>query len=162
MQNQCHDGDAREVGALKGRLVAVLNTASGSVTARAEQDVRAIFDQAGLGHAEVVCAAPTALEATLDDAVARADVLVVLGGDGTIRTAAEKSGEARNMLIPLPGGTMNMLPRALYGARDWRQALRDTLAAPEVHCVSGGRAGDHAFFVAALVGAPTLWADARE
>jgi hypothetical protein len=28
--------------------------------------------------------------------------------------------------------------------------------------VSGGRAGEHAFYVAALVGAPTLWADARE
>jgi diacylglycerol kinase family enzyme len=148
--------------ALQGRLVAVLNTASGSVTAKAEQDVRAIFDAAGLGHGEVVCAAPAELEATLDATVRRADVLVVLGGDGTIRTAAEKSGESRNILIPLPGGTMNMLPRALYGARDWRRALSDTLAAPEVHCVSGGRAGPHAFFVAALVGAPTLWADARE
>jgi diacylglycerol kinase family enzyme len=28
--------------------------------------------------------------------------------------------------------------------------------------VSGGMAGGHAFFVAALFGAPTLWADARE
>jgi diacylglycerol kinase family enzyme len=33
---------------------------------------------------------------------------------------------------------------------------------PEIHTVSGGMAGDHAFFVAALFGAPTLWADARE
>jgi diacylglycerol kinase family enzyme len=161
-QDNRRDDAAQDAAVLHGRLVAVLNTASGSVTARAEQDVRTIFDAAGLTHGEVICAAPAELEATLDAAVRRADVLVVLGGDGTIRTAAEKSEEGRNILIPLPGGTMNMLPRALYGARDWRQALTDTLAAPEIHPVSGGRAGPHAFFVAALVGAPTLWADARE
>jgi diacylglycerol kinase family enzyme len=148
--------------ALKGRLVAILNTASGSVTAGAPDEVRRIFDAAGLAHGEVVCAAPEALESALDDAVSRADVLVVLGGDGTIRTAAEKSGRNHNILVPLPGGTMNMLPKALYGPRDWRRALADTLADPEIHCVSGGRAGAHAFFVAALIGAPTLWADARE
>jgi diacylglycerol kinase family enzyme len=94
--------------------------------------------------------------------VERADVLVVLGGDGTIRTAAEKSGHSGNVLIPLPGGTMNMLPRALYGARGWREALADTLSNPELHVVSGGRAGPMSFYVAAVVGAPTLWADARE
>ncbi|MDQ2860336.1 MAG: diacylglycerol kinase family lipid kinase, partial [Pseudomonadota bacterium] len=64
--------------------------------------------------------------------------------------------------VPLPGGTMNMLPKALYGARAWPEALADTLANPEIHHVSGGMAGEHAFFVAALLGGPTLWADARE
>ena len=43
------------------------------------------------------------------------EVLIVLGGDGTIRTAAEACSEEGPYLIPLPGGTMNMLPRALYG-----------------------------------------------
>jgi diacylglycerol kinase family enzyme len=148
--------------ALRGRLVAVFNTASGSFNSRAVQEAKAVFDHAGYGHATIVCASPDELEAALDEAVLCADVLVVLGGDGTIRTAAEKSERSDNILIPLPGGTMNMLPRALYGARNWRDALADTLAAPESHCVSGGRAGSHAFYVAAIVGAPTLWADARE
>jgi diacylglycerol kinase family enzyme len=148
--------------ALHNRLVAVLNTASGSFTPQAPAEVRAIFDQSGLGHGEVICANPLELDGVLDAAVEKADVLVVLGGDGTIRSAAEKSGHSDNILIPLPGGTMNMLPRALYGARAWREALTDTLAEPELYGVSGGRAGPHAFFVAAIIGAPTLWADARE
>jgi diacylglycerol kinase family enzyme len=147
---------------LRGRLVALLNTASGSFTASAPNQVRAICDDAGLTQAEVVCVAPSGLERALDQAVADCDVLVILGGDGTIRSAAEKCGRAGKALIPLPGGTMNMLPRALYGARGWRDALAATLADPEIHRISGGRAGAHAFYVAALVGAPTLWADARE
>jgi diacylglycerol kinase family enzyme len=147
---------------LQERLVAILNTASGSFTPQAPAEVRAIFDGAGLEHGEVISASPADLDRVLDEAMERADVLVVLGGDGTIRTAAEKSGHNDNVLIPLPGGTMNMLPRALYGTRGWREALTDTLANPELHCVSGGRAGPLAFFVAAVAGAPTLWADARE
>jgi diacylglycerol kinase family enzyme len=148
--------------ALQGRLTALLNTASGSFTPAAPKEVQAIFEAAGLAQVNVVCVSPAGLESALDEAVAGCDVLAVLGGDGTIRSAAEKSGRANTILIPLPGGTMNMLPRALYGARDWREALSATLADPELHCISGGRAGDHAFYVAALVGAPTLWADARE
>ena len=147
---------------LRERLVAVLNTASGSFTPQAPAEVRAIFDAAGLAHGEVVCVSPLELDRVLDESVGRAEVLVVLGGDGTIRAAAEKSGHSDNVLIPLPGGTMNMLPRALYGTRGWQDALSETLTNPELHCVSGGRAGPLSFYVAAVVGAPTLWADARE
>lgn len=154
--------DPSALAVLQERLVAILNTASGSFTPQAPAEVRAIFDKAGLTHGEVVCASPADLDRALDEAVDRADVLVVLGGDGTIRSAAEKSGRSDNVLIPLPGGTMNMLPRALYGTRGWREALADTLSSPEIHCVSGGRAGPLAFYVAAVAGAPTLWADARE
>jgi diacylglycerol kinase family enzyme len=154
--------DPSALAVLQERLVAILNTASGSFTPQAPAEVRAIFDGAGLAHGEVVCASPAELDVALDEAVGNADVLVVLGGDGTIRTAAERSGQSGNILIPLPGGTMNMLPRALYGARGWREALADTIANPELRSVSGGRAGPHAFYVAAIAGAPTLWADARE
>jgi diacylglycerol kinase family enzyme len=36
------------------------------------------------------------------------------------------------------------------------------LADPEVRTVSGGKAGDRPFYCVAILGAPTLWADARE
>jgi diacylglycerol kinase family enzyme len=90
------------------------------------------------------------------------EVLIVLGGDGTIRTAAEACAEKRTFLIPLPGGTMNMLPRALYGEMSWEDALKNTLAAPSARVLSGGRVANKRFFVAATVGAPSLWAEARE
>ena len=115
-----------------------------------------------MADCSVVGAAPAEVEQALQKASDEADVLIVLGGDGTIRSAAEKVRERKAFLIPLPGGTMNMLPHALYGARDWKAALGDTLANPTVHPVSGGAVGDQGFFCAALFGAPTLWADARE
>jgi diacylglycerol kinase family enzyme len=144
------------------RIVVVLNRASGSWTATCEHEVERLLREADLTDAIVLGAAPIEIEATLDRAIADAEVLVVLGGDGTIRSAAEKLLGKSTILVPLPGGTMNMLPRALYGDRPWRTALADTLDHPEIHTVSGGMAGDRAFFVAALFGAPTLWADARE
>ncbi|MEO8926926.1 MAG: diacylglycerol kinase family protein [Caulobacteraceae bacterium] len=154
--------DSRAADALGGRVIAVLNTASGGWDVHAEGRVRDIFAAAGHAHAEIVSVPPDQIDEALGKAVADADVLVVLGGDGTIRAAAAKCAGFAAFLIPLPGGTMNMLPKALYGTRAWPEALADTLAAPEVHDVSGGMVGDHAFFVAALLGAPTLWADARE
>ncbi len=57
---------------------------------------------------------------------------------------------------------MNMLPRALYGERDWRAALKETLANPRLACVSGGEAGGRQFYCAGIFGAPALWTGARE
>ena len=55
-----------------------------------------------------------------------------------------------------------MLPRALYGALRWEEALKATLADPELRDVSGGMAQDKPFYCVAILGAPSLWADARE
>ena len=89
-------------------------------------------------------------------------MLVVLGGDGTIRTAAEACTGTDTYLLPLPGGTLNMLPRALYGDTSWQDTLKDTLANPATKALSAGRVGNELFFVAAVVGAPGLWMEARE
>jgi len=151
--------DAKD--ALVGRIIAVLNTGSGSCDAHSEEQATAIFREAGL-DAEVISVGPGELGDALADAVGRADILVVLGGDGTIATAANLCGHRRPLLIPLPGGTMNMLPKALYGSADWRAALKATLAEPAVRKVSGGEAQGRRFYCAAILGAPSLWADARE
>jgi diacylglycerol kinase family enzyme len=90
------------------------------------------------------------------------DIFIVLGGDGTIRKAAQACTETSPYLIPLPGGTMNVLPRALYGDLSWEDALKNTLAAPSAKILSGGRVANEQFFVAAIAGAPALWIQARE
>ena len=78
---------------------------------------------------------------------------------GQLQKHAPKKG---SYLIPLPGGTMNMLPRALYGDVSWEEALEKTLTAPSVKVLSGGRVADKQFFIAAIVGAPALWTEPRE
>jgi diacylglycerol kinase family enzyme len=92
----------------------------------------------------------------------RLEVLIVLGGDGTIRTAAEVCAEKGPYLIPLPGGTMNMLARALYGDVAWEETLKNTLTAPSLKVLSGGRIAGKHFLIAAIVGAPALLAEPRE
>jgi diacylglycerol kinase family enzyme len=66
------------------------------------------------------------------------------------------------LCAPLPGGTMNVLPRALYGSRDWRAALTEILENGCVRTISGGEIDGRLFFVAAILGSPALWAEARE
>ena len=147
---------------LRKRVAAVLNTSSGGCDETSAAKMRAVLDRAGLGHATIRAVAADEIDAALDEAIGAADVLVVLAGDGTIMTAAEKCGAGSVLLIPLPGGTMNMLPKALYGPHGWEQILSDSLADPEVRTLSGGKAGDRLFYCVAILGTPTLWADARE
>jgi diacylglycerol kinase family enzyme len=90
------------------------------------------------------------------------EVLIVLGGDGTIRAAAETCAEKGSYLIPLLGGTMNMLPRALYGDVAWEESFKNTLAAPSLKVLSGGRIAGKQFLIAAIMGAPALLAEPRE
>lgn len=147
---------------LRGVVVGVVNIAGGGCDAGSAARMVEVFAAAGLVAAEVVSVEPADIDAALEAAAARADVLVVLGGDGTIRTAATLCGKAGKLLIPLAGGTLNMLPHAIYGPVPWEAALADTLAAPRIRVISGGDAGGHRFFCAAVLGAPSLWADARE
>lgn len=149
---------------LRGRRIGVLlNTSSGSCDLAAERDLLDCLSDHGLAAAQTWCGGGDQVDAALSEARAHdLDVLIVLGGDGTIRAAAEQCDQGGPLLLPLPGGTMNMLPRALYGERPWRDALRDTLDAPSLVPVHGGVAGDHRFFCAALFGGPTRVAEARE
>lgn len=90
------------------------------------------------------------------------DLLVTLAGDGTARVAAELCGAEGPLLAPLPGGTMNLLPRAIYGSRSWQDALSAALAEGVERTLGGGEVEGRPFLVAALLGAPALWASARE
>lgn len=147
---------------LRKHVVAVINTGGGGCDANSAGRMAEILMEADLAHAEVISVTAEDIDKALEDAVAAADVLVVLGGDGTIRNAAEKCGKAGKLLIPLPGGTMNMLPRALYGDVRWDMVLKNALISPKVRDVSGGMADGQPFFCVAILGPPSLWADARE
>jgi diacylglycerol kinase family enzyme len=149
---------------LKGKRIGILlNTSSGGYDAKAEDDLEASLVAAGLKSVRTWCGPGGSVDTALRE-VARSelDVLIVLGGDGTIRAAAEACGVGGPLLMPLPGGTMNRLSKAVYGARPWRQALRDTLATPVVQLVHGGSVSGHLFCVSAIFGGPTRMAEARE
>jgi len=145
------------------KLGAIINTSSGGGDSESEQKMFDILGRAGIVEPKVWCGEAKEMERFFAEAARqKLDILIVLGGDGTIKKAAEICTETRPYLIPLSGGTMNMLPRALYGELSWEDALRNTLGAPSAKMLSGGRVVNEQFFVAAIVGLPALWVQARE
>lgn len=122
-----------------------------------------ILQRVGIVQPKVWCGEAKEMERLFAEAAGKKlEVLIVLGGDGTIRTAAEVCAEKGSYLIPLPGGTMNMLPRALYGDVTWEEALKNALTAPSLKVLSGGRIAGKRFLIAAFVGGPALLAEPRE
>ncbi|MGW3729798.1 diacylglycerol kinase family protein, partial [Streptomyces sp. NPDC000851] len=97
-------------------LVVVANTAAGSADrARALRDA--------LPRAEVVECAPQDVRAELEKAAARARVLGVCGGDGTVNAAAEIALRRGLPLAVLPGGSLNHFANDL-GVADVRTLAR--------------------------------------
>ncbi len=101
-------------------LVVVSNTASGTA-----DRVRALRES--LSGAEVVECEPADVRDALEKAAARARVLGVCGGDGTVNTAAEIALRHGVPLAVLPGGTLNHFAYDLgvEGVRDLSRAVRE-------------------------------------
>lgn len=144
------------------RVEVVANVASGGVAPDAPAEIGKIFSDHGI-QAHVSAPSTDNLTNSLRAAVdAAPDLLVVLAGDGTVRAAAELCGPKGPMVAPLPGGTMNMLPHAIYGLRSWQEALVLALAEGEARMLGGGEVEGRYFLVAAILGSPALWGPARE
>lgn len=149
-----------------GRAIMLVNPLSGGVGPNALEEAEAILADYAF-DAEIVALEGGQFDAQIQQALdARPDVLLVLAGDGTAGTIASRAGPDGPLVAPLPGGTMNMLPKALYGTADWKIALRRALEEGAPQSVAGGEVTDgqfrQAFYCAAILGAPALWAPARE
>ncbi|WP_069886695.1 bifunctional phosphatase PAP2/diacylglycerol kinase family protein [Streptomyces luteocolor] len=111
-------------------LVLVANAGAGTA-----DRVKALHT--ALPRAEIVVAEPAELGAELDKAAARAQVLGVCGGDGTVNAAATVALQHGLPLAVLPGGTLNHFAYDL-GVEDARDLSR-ALEAGEAVAVDVGR-----------------------
>ncbi|HEY2179534.1 MAG TPA: diacylglycerol kinase family protein [Caulobacteraceae bacterium] len=145
---------------MKRRIIAVLNRGGGGYKANCESELTDIVS--GTGSLEVRSVEGADLAQALNHAATSADLVIVLGGDGTISLAASILGPAGTPMIALPGGTVNELVHRFYGKGDWRAALCETLAEPVTIKVAGGLAGKDLFLISAIFGMPSDWARARE
>ena len=137
------------------RVEAVVNPAAGGVGPGAADAMAKLLSELGL-DATVRAALPENLQSALQSALDTApDLLIVLAGDGTARIAASLCGAAGPLIAPLAGGTMNMLPHALYGPKDWKTALRETVTEGVITPVSGGEIEGRRFHVAARRSGPS-------
>jgi diacylglycerol kinase family enzyme len=140
----------------------VVNPTSGGVDPDAPEEAARIIAGFGL-EADVAAPPPERLHEALETAVRNnPDLVVVLAGDGTARAAASLCGPTGPLVAPLPGGTMNLRPHALYGVVGWREALIEALTRGVERPVGGGEVEGQYFYVAAILGAPARMARARE
>ncbi|PKP99232.1 MAG: sphingosine kinase [Alphaproteobacteria bacterium HGW-Alphaproteobacteria-13] len=91
------------------------------------------------------------------------DLLIVWTGDGTINAAAQGAEGWAGTVLPLPGGTLNLLSKALHGDRPVPDILTDALAGKgHRRPIPIIRAPDGTAFVTIVAGPATEWAEIRE
>ena len=131
------------------RYVVVVNANAGG-SARFDADAL----RAATPDADFDVIAPTApeLEAAFDKAFSeKPSAVIVVGGDGTARTAAVRAVATGVPIIPMPGGTMNVLPKIVFGHGDMARAIA---AIPKLQprTLDVGRVGGEPFFLSAAFG----------
>lgn len=94
-------------------------------------------------------------------ALAGIDTLVVMGGDGTLGAASAAARGWDGQFLAIPGGTMNLLPKALHGDAT-PEAIVAAAATGTLAHVPVVRAGGHTSFCRIIIGPLTRWARARE
>lgn len=145
------------------KTIALFNPASGSVPADGEAKLRAALEAAGVWGTDIIQTDPSNCDEQMKKLAAEApDLFVVWGGDGTLKAALEIVGKATPNLLLLPGGTMNLLPRAIHGEKTWEQVIADVMKAPKRKMLPAGKVNGNLFFCAMLAGAPARFAEARE
>lgn len=138
----------------------LFNERAGGVTAADRQKLLELLAQYGVRRFELI--EPQRLGPEIFKNAKTYDLFIVLGGDGTAKAVAEHAPKNGPPLVLLPGGTLNVLPHALLGNRSWPEALKTALERGTVKRLPMGKANGDPFFVAAMFGAPTLLARARE
>ena len=144
------------------RVWLILNRASRSVASDWEEKLTAAFKARGTEVAGITdfpsepLPDPDALEK------AGADVAVVAAGDGTINAVAHSLDGWSGILLVLPGGTMNLLAKALHG-----DALPEAIIAavkdpPDARPIPTVDAGEHRAVVGVIVGPAASWVHTRE
>ena len=98
---------------------------------------------------------------------AKGDILIAYGGDGTSAAVASIAREQGVPFVSLPGGTMNMLMKGLYGSDDWEVCLLKALSCAKPRPMTAGVVSDDRgergrFMVGCMFGQPTKMSEARE
>lgn len=91
------------------------------------------------------------------------DLLIVWTGDGTINAAATRAARWDGAILPLPGGTLNLLSKALHGDRPAPAILADALTGKGRRrpiTTASSDAGEA--FITVVAGPATSWAEVRE
>ena len=150
---------------LRNRFAVVANASSGAASLLGEASLNGMVEDAlGLNLHSCEIAEPEFIEMAIERAFSSsADVIVIIGGDGTCRTAAKFGRRTNKPIAFMPGGTMNLLPARHWHGLDLAGSLKalgdGTYVVSEI---SIGQISDEIFLIAAAFGAAPTLARLRE
>lgn len=146
------------------RIWFVRNPGSGSVSDAATEELRALLAASGLTLAGETAfpAEPLPDPAALD--AASVDTLVTFSGDGTVNAAFCHLADWSGRLLPLPGGTLNLLPKRLHGKEVMPADIVRAAARGDFHLAALPylESGPHHSFARLIAGPTASFVHARE
>lgn len=143
-------------------LPVLINPRAQTVPTDAEQQILAMARQSDVDF-EPMHIEPSCMQAALDEVSGRSTDIAIWGGDGTVACALSNAG-GKNRILPLPGGTMNLLHKSIHSgdhtARDLlHEYAKGTLSQTDVPVA---RVNGHEFYVGLICGHLAELASVRE
>jgi diacylglycerol kinase family enzyme len=144
------------------RLWFITNPNSGT-TSRAKCDaLEAVFDARGLALAGRTEFPDQPLPQSAALTREKVDTVVLFAGDGTINAALCALAEWKGSFLILPGGTMNLLAKALHTGLDPHEIVHAAQDETRRVALPFIEAGPHRAFVGLILGPAAAWGRARE
>lgn len=144
------------------RLWFITNPDSGSATREKCEALEAVFEERGLMLAGRTGFPEAPIPSERELATAKVDTVVLFAGDGTINAALCALANWDGAFLILPGGTMNLLAKALHGNADPAAIVHAAHEAGRRVALPYVEAGPHRAFVGLILGPAAHWARARE
>lgn len=144
------------------RVWFITNRASGTATPGKCEALEAVFEERGLALAGRTDFPDEAIPSEAELARAGADTIVLFAGDGTINATLCKLAEWDGGFLILPGGTMNLLAKALHDSLDPAEIIHAAHEGGRPVPLPYAEAGPHRAFAGLIVGPAAHWGHARE
>jgi hypothetical protein len=145
------------------RTLLIINRSSGSVGNVDNEELKPAFAAAGFAIEHVVDLPDDNLPERAQVEALKVDVVATLSGDGTVAGVCDKLSGWSGALLVLPGGTMNLLSRRLYGEQTI-ESLLELLGRSEhrIERVSVVNTPQAEVFTGLIAGPSTRWGEVRE
>jgi len=141
----------------------ITNEGSGSVREELLSDLHEACESSGLCIAERTTFPRESIPTQSELEARGIDVIVTLGGDGTINAVVSAMAGWTGAVLPLPGGTQNLLTTRIHGDASVHDVIR-AFAQGEAHRVRPTiiRCDQGLALAGLLVGPGTSWNEVRE
>lgn len=144
------------------RVWFVTNRASGTATPEKCEALEAVFEERGLTLAGRTDFPNAPVPSAEELAGANADTIALFAGDGTINATLCKLADWDGGFLILPGGTMNLLAKALHDSLDPAEIIHAAHQGGQRVALPFVEAGPHRAFAGLIVGPAAHWGGARE